>query len=270
MIAMHRFLYNTVKTLIGRRYLILTMARREVAATYVGSLLGFIWTFIHPIVMISVFWVVFSLGFRVKPMKDVPFVVWLTAGMAAWFVFSEMVAGAVGSIVANGNLIKRTLFPAQVLPVVKIFSSLANHLAFMLVLFVLILFQHMPLSFFYLQGLYYLGCMMVLAFGLGLMFSALNVFIRDVGQIVGVALQIGFWATPIFWDARMMPSALQKYIKLNPLYYIVQGYRDSFIYFVPFWQRPYLTAYFWVIAVVILLVGAMVFRRLQPQFSDAL
>jgi lipopolysaccharide transport system permease protein/teichoic acid transport system permease protein len=267
---MFRFFYNAFKTLVGRRYLIYTMARREVAANYVGSLLGFVWTFIHPIVLICVFWVVFSLGFRVKPMKDVPFVVWLTAGMAAWFAFSEMVAGAAGSVVANGNLVKRTLFPSQVLPVVKIFSSLANHLAFMLVLFVLIVLQHMPFSFFYFQALYYLGCMMVLAFGLGWMFSALNVFIRDVGQIVGVALQLGFWATPIFWDARMMPAALQQYLKLNPLYYIVQGYRDSFIYFVPFWQRPYITLYFWAVALTTLLVGATVFKRLQPQFSDAL
>ncbi len=267
---MLRFFLNALKTLVGRRYLIYTMARREVASNYVGSLLGVIWTFIHPVVLITVFWVVFSLGFRVRPMKDVPFVVWLTAGMSGWFAFSEMVAGAVGSVVANGNLVKRTLFPSQVLPVVKIFSSLANHAAFILVLFVLIVLQRMPLSFYYLQALYYLACMMVLAVGLGWMFSALNVFIRDVGQVVGVALQIGFWATPIFWDARIMPARLQQYLKLNPLYYIVQGYRDSFIYFVPFWQRPYLTAYFWSVALVILLLGAMVFKRLQPQFSDAL
>lgn len=267
---MLQFFCKTLKTIVNRRYLVFTMARREVAATYTGSLLGFIWTFIHPFVLICVFWVVFNLGFRVKPMKDVSFVVWLSAGMAPWFAFSEMVAGAVGSIVANGNLIKRTPFPSQVLPVVKIFSSLANHLAFVIVLILLILFQHMPVSFFYFQGFYYLGCMMMLAFGLGWMLSALNVFIRDVGQIVGVVLQIGFWATPIFWDAQMLPAALQDYIKLNPLYYVVQGYRDSFIYFVPFWHRPYATLYFWAVTVSTLLVGAMVFKRLQPQFSDAL
>lgn len=267
---MLRFFFDSLKILINRRYLIMTMARREVASNYVGSLLGFIWTFIHPIVLITVFWVVFSLGFRVKPMKDVPFVVWLTAGMAPWFVFSEMVSGTVGAVVGNGNLIKRSVFPSQVLPVVKIFSSLANHLAFMLVLFVLIVFQRMPLSLYYLQAFYYLGCIMALSLGLGWMFSALNVFIRDVGQMVSVILQIGFWATPIFWKIGNLPVVLQKYIKLNPLYYIVQGYRDSFIYFVPFWQRTFLTVYFWAITIVLLFLGAMVFKRLQPQFSDAL
>lgn len=203
-------------------------------------------------------------------MKDVPFVVWLTAGMTAWFAFSEMVTGSVEAIVSNGTIIKKTLFPSQILPVVKIISSLANHLAFILILFILILFQHMPLSLYYFQGLYYLGCMIVLAIGLGWLFSSLNVFIRDVGQMVGVALQIGFWATPIFWDVHIMPEAIQKYIKINPLYYIVQGYRDSFIYFIPFWQRPYLTIYFWSVTAATLLLGAMVFQKLQPQFPDVL
>ena len=84
------------------------MAKREVATQYVGSLLGFIWTFINPMVMIFVFWVVFSVGFRVQPANNVPFVVWLTAGMAAWFVFAEIVNGSAGTIVSNAHLVKKT------------------------------------------------------------------------------------------------------------------------------------------------------------------
>jgi ABC-type polysaccharide/polyol phosphate export permease len=99
------------------------MAKREVATQYVGSLLGFIWTFIHPMVMIFVFWVVFSVGFKVKPTNDVPFVVWLTAGMAAWFIFADIVNGSAGVIVSNTQLIKRTLFHSQILPVVKTVES---------------------------------------------------------------------------------------------------------------------------------------------------
>ena len=83
------------------------------ATQYVGSLLGFIWTFINPMVMIFVFWVVFSVGFRVQPANNVPFVVWLTAGMAAWFVFAEIVSGSAGTIVSNAHLIKKTLFHSR-------------------------------------------------------------------------------------------------------------------------------------------------------------
>lgn len=246
------------------------MARREMATQYVGSMLGFIWTFINPMVMIFVFWVVFSVGFRVQPTNNVPFVVWLTAGMAAWFLFIDIVNGSVGVIVSNAHLIKKTLFYSQILPVIKIVSSLITHSIFLLVLVGLIIFQKMSFSFYYLQFLYYLFCMIVLALGLGWSVSALNVFIRDVGQIVGVVLQTGFWATPIFWDIEIMPHKIQMIFKLNPMFYIVQGYRESFIYFFPFWRHPYLTLYFWVVACATLVVGALIFRKLKPQFADVL
>jgi len=221
-------------------------------------------------VMIFVFWVVFSVGFKVRPMHDVPFVVWLTEGMAAWFVFADIVSGSAGVIVANAPIIKKTIFQSQILPVVKLVSCFITHLVFLIVLVALIIFQKMPFSLYYLQFFYYLLCMSVLSLGLGWAFSALNVFIRDINQIVGVALQIGFWATPIFWDIRIMPSKIQMILKLNPMFYIVQGYRESFIYFLPFWRHPYQTFYFWVIAVLIFAGGGLIFKRLKPQFADVL
>ena len=134
----------------------------------------------------------------------------------------------------------------------------------------LILFQRMPVSFYYFQFFYYLLCMTILALGLGWAVSALNVFIRDIGQIVGVVMQVGFWATPIFWDINMMPPKVQMILKLNPMFYIVQGYRESFIYFVPFWRHPYLTLYFWAVALTVFVCGALIFKKLKPQFADVL
>ncbi len=259
-----------IKLIFLQKHLIISMAKREVATKYVGSLLGFIWTFINPIVMIFVFWVVFSVGFKVQPTNDVPFVVWLAAGMASWFVFADIVNGSAGVIVSNAHLIKKTLFHSQILPIIKIVSCLITHLVFLLVLLGLIVFQKMPFSFYYLQFFYYLLCMSVLALGFGWIVSSLNVFIRDIGQIVGVVLQIGFWATPIFWDINIMPQKIQTILKLNPMFYIVQGYRESFIYFNPFWSHPYQTLYFWVFAGIIFVVGALTFKKLKPQFADVL
>ena len=126
------------------------------------------------------------------------------------------------------------------------------------------------MTFWIIQGAYYLFCLLVLALGLSWMFSALNVFIRDVAQLVSVVLQVGFWVTPIFWDIQMMPSKVQWFLKLNPVYYIVQGYRDSFITGTPFWSHPLYMLYFWVCALTILFLGAYVFKRLKPQFPDVL
>jgi lipopolysaccharide transport system permease protein/teichoic acid transport system permease protein len=246
------------------------MAKREVRTQYVGSLLGFIWAFINPLVMIFVFWFVFSVGFKAKPLNNVPFVVWLSAGLAPWFVFADIVVGSAGVVVANGHLIKKTLFPSQILPVVKIISCFITHAVFLVVLMGLIIFQQMPFSWYYLQFLYYLLCMAVFSLGLAWTVSALNVFIRDVGQIVAVIIQVGFWATPVFWDINIMPHKLQTLIKLNPMYYVVQGYRESFINFIPFWAHPRLTIYFWVVTLVVLGFGAYVFKKLKVQFADVL
>jgi len=260
-----------VRLIFLQRDLILSMAKREVKTQYVGSLLGFVWTFIQPMVMIFVFWFVFSVGFKARPMANVPFVVWLTAGMAIWFVFADIVNGSAGVVVANAHLIKKTIFHSQILPIIKIVSCLITHSVFLLVLIGLILFQRMPFSFYYIQFFYYLLYMVILALGLGWAVSALNVFIRDVGQIVGVVMQVGFWATPIFWDINMMPPKVQMILKLNPMFYVVQGYRESFIYFVPFWRGdPYFALYYWAVALTVFVCGALIFKKLKPQFADVL
>ncbi|MCP3932763.1 MAG: ABC transporter permease [Bacteroidetes bacterium] len=254
----------------NQRRLIFTMAGREIKSQYVGSALGFFWTVVQPIVMISVFWFVFSVGFKARPMSDVPFVVWLTAGLAPWYFFSDILHGSTGIIVEHAHLVKKTIFYPQILPIIKIVSGLVRHFIFIGVLIVLIFFQKMPLLFTFTQFFYYTFCLIVLALGAGWFCSALNVFLRDINQLVGVALQVGFWLTPIFWDINMMPESVRVVLQLNPLYYIVQGYRDSFIGAVPFWHHPVYTIYFWIITGAVFITGALVFRRLKPQFSDVL
>lgn len=267
---MIKSLFNFIRLIFVQKQVIASMAKREVKTRYVGSLLGFVWTFLHPMMLIFIFWLVFSVGFRVKPTNNAPFVVWLTAGMAIWLAFSDIVNGSAGIVVENANLVTKTRFHSQILPFIRIVSCLVTHVAFLTILFALLVFQKMPFSICYLQFLYYLFGMATLALGIGWAISALNVFIRDVGQLVAILLQFGFWMTPIFWDMQMMPAKVQTFLKFNPMYYIVQGYRESFIYFVPFWEHPYQTAYFWAVAITMLAGGALIFKRLKPHFGDVL
>ncbi len=258
------------RLLVSQRQLILTMAKREVKGQYAASILGAAWTFIHPLVLIFVFWFVFSVGFKAKPMNDVPFVVWLTAGMMPWFLFADILTTSVGVIIAHTNLIKKTLFPSQILPLVRIAAALVTHLVFLVLLLGLLIFQHIPFTWYYLQFFYYSLCLSLFVLGVSWMVSALNVFVRDVAHVVSVVVQVGFWITPIFWDLNIMPAKVQMILKLNPMFYIVQGYRDSFIYGVGFWQHPYQTLYFWAVCGVAFFAGAYVFERLKPQFADVL
>jgi len=254
----------------SHRYLIWSMAKREIAAQYVGSFLGFVWTFIKPIVTICIFWFVFSIGFKSRPMGDVPFVVWLAAGLAPWFCFADIVTSSTSTIVSNARLIKKTQFPPEILPVIKLISGLITHMVFIIILLALMLFQGVAPTIYIVQFLYYLFCFATLALGVSWLVSSLNVFIRDVGQVITLLLQVGFWGTPIFWDINMFSAGIQKWLKLNPFFYIVQGYRDSFIGGVPFWHHSVYTLYFWAITGSMLLGGAYMFRKLRPQFSDVL
>ena len=248
--------------------LLKTLAMREIRQQYVGSTLGVVWQIITPLVLIAVFWVVFSVGFRVQPASGVPFAVWLTAGMAAWFVFSEIVSASVHCITGNPHLVKKVMFPVQALPVVKVLTALSNHIIFLTILIVLILFNGLPLHGYFFQGLYYFFCMTVLALAIGWMVAALNVFARDTARLVGVLLQVGMWATPILWDIKILPEPYRSIFAMNPMHYVVQGYRDSFLYSTPLSSRSDETAIFWLITLTILLLGIFVFRRLRPQFAD--
>lgn len=262
--------WNFLLTLYQRRFLITEMAKRDIATQHVGSMLGFFWTFINPLIMISILWLVFSVGFQMKPKNNVPFVVWLTAGLAVWNTFSEIINGSTGVIISNRHLVKKVVFPLSILPVVKLVSSFITHLVFIIVLICLSLLYGMQPSLYWLQALYYFAAMSVLALGLGWMASAVNVFTRDVGQVISLTLLFGFYLTPIFWDPGIMPEKVQFFLKLNPMFYIVQGYRESFIYFVPFWLHWKMTLYFWGLTGFVFVLGATIFLKLRPHFADVL
>ena len=268
--GLFRAFIDFILLLFHSRQVIWELAKRDITQKYVGSRVGLLWTVIHPLSLIFIFWFVFGFGLKAQPVADVPFSVWLTAGMAAWFAFNEILAESTTMIVANPHLIKKIRFPSQILPVIKIVSSLINHFIFLFLLIVLLLFYRLPITLFAVQVVYYYFCLTALALGLSWLTSAINVFVRDVGQIVQLFLQIAFWATPIIWSLEIMPVKVQNILRLNPMCYVVNGYRQSFIYHEPFWLNLKEGVFFWFITLFFLVFGALVFRRLKPHFPDVL
>lgn len=125
----------------------------------------------------------------------------------------------------------------------------------------------------WLQVIYYAFAASMLALAISYLTSAVTVFFKDMAQIVSICLQFGMWMVPIMWSVEMFPSApswLEQVLKINPVYYIVVGYRDSMLTGNWFWERPTLTLYFWGVTIVLMLVGLKVFKKLRPHFSDVL
>jgi len=213
---------------------------------------------------------VFEVGFKSKPIENYPFILWLITGMIPWFYFAEAVGGATNAITDNSYLVKKVNFQVSMLPVVRILSSLNIHVFFIFFIgFAFALYGYKP-SVYYVQVIYYLFCMITLALGISWITSALVVFVKDVGYLVATLLQFGFWLTPIFWSIGFLPERFHKFIMLNPVYYITEGYRYTFIYKVWFWEQPLWTLYFWSFTAVVLLGGGYVFSRLEPHFADVM
>jgi len=118
------------------------------------------------------------------------------------------------------------------------------------------------------QIIYYSVCTVVLVVGISYFTSAVVVFFRDLGQIVNVILQFGMWLTPIMWQIEILPGKLQQLMKLNPMYYITNGYRDAFYNDVWFFEKPMQTIYFWVLVIAVYFIGTTVFKKLEKHFAD--
>ena len=263
--------YRFLKHITGSRKLLLTLAYTDFKEQYLGSYLGIFWAILRPALFIAVIWFIFGIGFKAKPTTDgTPFILWLLCGFIPWFFFAEAVNKSMNAIVSNAYLVKKVAFRVSILPLVKILSSLYIHLVFILILLsVFILYGYVP-NIYWLQIPYFMLCTIMLVLGLGWLTSALKVFIKDVSEIIGVVIQFGFWLTPIFWSIDIIPEKYQPLIKLNPMFYIIDGYRNTLINNTWLWQNGNVTAYFLITTSIILVTGAITFKRLRPHFGDVL
>lgn len=267
---MVRTFISFLASLFHGRQLILTLTLRDVKSRYLGSYLGLLWAFIQPTFTVLIFWFVFEVGFKSAPVENFPFVLWLVCGMVPWFFISEVLATGTNSVVENSYLVKKVVFRVSMLPLIKLLSAILVHLFFVLVLLLVFALHGIYPDLFSLQWIYYSGSCAILMLGIIWLTSALNVFLKDIGQMVNMFLQFGFWLTPIFWSVNFLPEKYHIYIKLNPFFYIVQGYRDSFIHHRWFWEHPLYSLYFWSVTATIVVIGALVFARLRPHFADVM
>ena len=259
------------------RKLIARLSVNDFKTKFAGSYLGIIWAFVQPVITILVYWFVFEKGMTPAAIRDaagteVPYVLWLIAGMVPWFFFSDALSGGTRALLDYSYLVKKVVFKIDILPIVKIVSAVFVHLFFLAFAVLLYtLYGYYP-DVYTLQVLYYSICLFVLVMGISYLTSAVVVFFRDLNQVINIVLQVGVWVTPIMWniDTMDISPVLKNLLKLNPLYYIVQGYRDAFIGKVAFFERWELTIYFWVVTIVFVVLGTHVFKKLRMHFADVL
>ena len=270
-------LFNVValpESILRNSGLLWQMSRRNIEARYRGSVLGMVWTFVQPLMMLAVYTFVFSVVFKAKwgvseaDAGKGTFAVVMFCGMAMYNLFSEAVVSSCSCVTANSNFVKRVIFPLEVLPVAQVVSTFLAGMAWFAMLFVgawailgfigwtMLL---MPLVLFPL---------VLFSLGVSYLVAALGVFVRDTQHVIGVILQILFFATPIFYPVSSVPEELRWILSWNPLTVFIEQARNVFLYgLMPDWKFLGLAT---LVSFVVLQAGYFFFMRTKRGFADVL
>ncbi len=266
------FFRNVYNMLFRDNRLLWSLAVNDFKTKFAGSYFGIIWAFVQPICTILVFWFVFQFGFRSQDVGDVPFILWFMTGLIPWFFFSDAWNGATNSFIEYSYLVKKVVFKINILPLIKIISTLFIHIFFVIFMFVSYAICGIKFDVYVLQVFYYGLCMVTLVTVLSFITAPLVIFFKDLTQIMNIVLQFGMWLTPIMWniDTMNISKSTKFLFKLNPMYYIVQGYRDSMIYKNLFYHNIKQTIYFWIVIIILTVVASYIYKKLKPHFADVL
>ena len=237
---------------------------------YQSTWLGIIWVVIQPLSYLIVIATVIHFGLRGQKDTQIPYFVFLASGYIPWLFFATTNNRLVSVFTRYSYIVKNIRIPFITLPMAVLLSCILVHFLILSVLLLILYFNGFIPNIIYLQaGYYFLACI-ILVFSIGMITSSLYIFFRDLEKIIQIIIQFGFWLTPILWDKEEIPGDMQWILRLNPMEYIVSGYRNTFIYQIEFYTTNWQIMYFWSFTLVTLFLGIFLFRRLTPYLIEFL
>ena len=256
---------NVFKEIYNYRELLKTNIKKEIRGKYKGSWLGVLWTFLNPLLMLAVYAFVFPYILRVNVDN---YTIFMIVALIPWNFFTTAIQSGTGSVVANGNILKKVYFPREIIPISITTSQLVNFLITCIIMAVFIIFSGVGFSVHALLFPLLVLIQYTLILGLTFILSALTVFVRDIDHFVSVILMLGFYATPIVYQGEMLPKKFQIFLKLNPMAQLVEAYRSILYYH----RMPDMTMLIiWGLgSVALLVVGYLIFKKLEKSFVEEL
>src|SRR3990172_11529598 len=222
-----------IKKLYKSRYMIKMMAMREMKAVYVGSLFGLLWAVINPLSQLLIYGIIFGVFFKSRPdpvYNTDSYLLFLLCGLIPWQFFSQTVTASTTSITSNSNLIKKAAgFPSEILPIITVTSNLISHLIGVGLLILALILTTSNLTLAIPVIFVYMFFISIFAVGLGWILSSVNVFLRDIQQVVGIIMMGWLFFTPIFYSSGIIPPKFLLILKLNPMFHMVEGYRYALL-----------------------------------------
>ena len=255
------------KDLYNYRELLKTSVKKDIGGKYKHSFLGVLWSFINPLLQILVYALIFPLVMKTGgSYKD--YTVFMVCGLIPWAYFTTVINRASFIMIENGNILKKVYFPRSILPLSLVTSETINFLVSCIIILAFIVIKGFGISKFILFFPLVLLIQYVLLLGIALIFSAVTVYMRDIQHFIGVVLQLLFYATPIVYSIDTIPENFRWILKWNPMTYIIEGYRAIFYN----QTMPDLKSLgvLGIISIIILIVGYLLFNKLQKRFAEEL
>ncbi|MEE2964928.1 MAG: ABC transporter permease [Acidobacteriota bacterium] len=258
-----------LRQLFRYRGLIRTLVARELKARYRGSVLGYFWSFINPLLLLLVFSFVFTYVMPRGEEVDIdPYAVFLFCGLLPWTWFSSSLMDAANALIINGNLIKKVMFPAEILPVVSVISNMVHFLFGLPILIGFLIYNSVPL---YPSELIWFPLVLVVQFvltlGLAMVLSALTVHFRDIKDLLANLLTLWMFASPIIYPMAFLSERAKGLMDLNPFAHLAISYQEIFFYEGPFGHWKWLLA-LGVAGVALFVLGYWLFDRLRDSFAE--
>ena len=247
---------------------IYSISKYEVLADMRDSKLGVFWNFANPIIQVLTYWFVFGLVLNRKSVDGIEYIWWMLGGMVVWFFISPCITAGCNAIFSKINIITKMKFPVSVLPATVVLSKLFDHFCLMCILTILFCFAGYYPSLHWIGLIYYCFCGVVFSISLSMTTSVLNMLARDTRKLVLAIMRLLLYMTPILWNVKNLPSILQRIMLTNPIYYIVQGYRDCFFYHRGIMYYKYSAFCFWAITVFLFIFGSCIMYKFKSKFVD--
>lgn len=257
------FIKNICLSLKKYKFLLFQLIGRDFKVKYKRSILGVVWSLLYPILTMAVMALVFSNIFKFST-PGVNYLVYLLTGLVMFNYFNEASNLAMSSVVANFGLINKIYIPKYIFPISKCLFVGINFLLTLIPLYAIILITGTPLNIYHLLLPFAFLCLFLFTVGVGLILSAVSVFLRDMFYIYGIIIMLWTYLTPIMYDINLISDNLQIWLKFNPLYHYINFAREIILY----GRMP--TAFTWIIclasALIVLLIGIVVFKKTQDKF----
>lgn len=261
-----------VKEIIDNRFRIISIAKYEILGEARESKLGLFWNIANPCIQLFTYWFVFGIGLRNgRPVRGVPFLAWMLVGMCAWFFISPSILKGTSSIYSKKNIISKIKFPAVILPIISVFKELFNNLFMLVIILLAVWLNGVTPTWNWLWILYYLVCSIAMCIALTMVLSVLNMFSRDVKKLVSASMRMLMYLTPILWTMSNLEKhhhTLVTVLKINPLYYIVEGYRGAIFFNDSPLNHPAQNLFFWGMVIVLFIIGCHLFIKNKERFID--